>query len=82
MRGVGVASVGLRPPLAVEAPDRVGVRAPAFGRGYFFEAVLLPEAAGVAERGDAALGAYPGPRENEDARSSRAALELPKLASV
>src|SRR5205823_307448 len=59
----------LQATLRVETPDELWIAREPLGRGDVLEVMLLPQAAGVAERADAALGADPRAGENEDARS-------------
>jgi hypothetical protein len=65
---IGFACPGLRAPLRIETPDDRGVRSPAFRGSNVLEAVLLPEAIGVPEGANPALGADPRARQHEDAR--------------
>src|SRR5258705_78615 len=66
LRGLGWPPPGLLAGLGVEAPDRPRVPLEALGSGNGLDAVLLPEAAGIAEGLHAALGADPRPGEHED----------------
>ena len=54
--GVGMGGEGVAAAHGVEAPDEGGVGLPGFGGGYVFYAMAVPEAAGAAEGGEAALG--------------------------
>jgi len=51
----------------VEIPDKVRIAAPCGGSGDVFETVVAPQAIGVAEGGDAALGGDAGAGEEEEA---------------
>jgi hypothetical protein len=51
----------------IKIPDEARVAAPGVGRGDLFEAIVAPEAVGIAESGDAAFRADSGTSENEDA---------------
>jgi len=64
---------GLRDGVAagvVEAVHRVGIAAERLGRRHVLDAVPLPQAARVAERGHAALGGYPGTGEHDKSHAS------------
>ncbi len=54
--GVGMGGEGVAAAHGVEAPDEGGVGVPGVGRGDVFDAMAVPEAAGAAEGGEAALG--------------------------
>ena len=62
MGGEGVATAH-----GVEAPDEGGVGAPCFGGGDVFYAVVVPEASGAAEGGEAGFGGDAGSGEDEEA---------------
>jgi hypothetical protein len=51
----------------VEIPDEARVATPGVRRGDVLEAVVAPQAAGIAESGNAALGTGAGAGEDEDA---------------
>src|SRR5262249_25761742 len=62
---IGLYGSRLGAPFRIEAPYECRVGAPPFGRGDILEAVLLPQAVGVAKRTNAAFGADAGAREHE-----------------
>ncbi len=53
--GVGLGGEGVAAAHGVEAPDEGGVGVPGFGGGDVFYAMAVPEAAGAAEGGEAAI---------------------------
>ena len=71
VRGIGCHRAGLRAPQGIEAPHQSRVLGPPFGRRYFLDAVLLPEASRVAKRLDPALGADACAGQHEHLRTGR-----------
>ena len=67
MSGIGFGGGGDTAAHGIEIPDEPRVAAPSVGRGDFLEAVVAPEAVGIAERGDAAFGADAGTGEDKEA---------------
>ena len=49
----------------VEVEDKLRIASEALGRGDIFDAIILPQPVGVAEGGDAALGAHAGAGEDD-----------------
>ncbi len=49
----------------VEVEHKAGVALPSFGGADVFDPVIFPQAVGVAEGGDAAVGAHAGAGEND-----------------
>jgi len=49
----------------VEVEDKLRIAGEALGRGDIFDAIILPQPVGVAEGGDAALGAHAGAGEDD-----------------
>src|SRR5215469_8590120 len=64
--GAGVAAAH-----GVKVPDQARVATPSVGRGHLFEAVVAPQAPGIAKCGDTTLGADAGTGQNEDAVGRR-----------
>ena len=64
---IGLGVGGVAAAHGVEVPDELGIAAPGGGRGDIFEAVVAPEAIGVAEGGDAAFGGDASAGEQEEA---------------
>ena len=60
--GVGLCLDQVVAALVVEAVDEGGVAGEAVGGGHVHDGIFFPQAAGVAEGGDAALGAHAGAR--------------------
>ena len=60
MGGIGPGGGSHAAAHGVKVPDEARVAAPGEGRGHLFEAVVAPQAAGIAKRGDSAFGADTG----------------------
>ena len=71
MRGIGLGGGSDAAAHGVKIPDQARIAAPSVGRGQLFEAVVAPQAPGIAKCGDATLGADAGTGQNEDAVGRR-----------
>jgi len=65
VRGVGLDGAQLRAPLLIEAPHQPRIALPTVGRRDVLDAMAFPQAAGVAERAHAGVGADAGPGQHE-----------------
>src|SRR5215469_13298381 len=71
MRGIGFGFGSDAAAHGVKVPDQARVATPSVGRGHLFEAVVAPQAPGIAKCGDTTLGADAGTGQNEDAVGRR-----------
>ena len=71
VRRVGLDAREHRSALVVEPLHQVGVRRERLGGGHRHRVVALPQAGGVTERGQAALGRDPGAGEYDDLHGGR-----------
>ena len=66
MGGIGLGGRGNPAAHRVEVPNQTRIAVPGARRGDIFEAVVAPEATGIAKRGDSAFRAHPGARQDEN----------------
>ena len=66
MGGIGFGSRSNAAAHRVEVPDQTRIAVPGLWRGNIFEAVVAPEATGIAKRGDSTFRAHAGARQNEN----------------
>src|ERR1700741_891103 len=67
MGGIGLGGRGHAAAHRVEVPDQTRIAVPGARRGDIFEAVVAPEATGIAKRGDSTFRAHTGARQDENA---------------